>query len=455
MLSVNDILKATNGKLLQGNREADVDGISTDSRALRRGEVFLAIRGGRFDGHRFVRQVEKKASAIIVERKIRIKKDIPIILVRDTVQALGLIARAHRRQFQIPIIAITGSTGKTTTKEMIAAVLQKRFRVLKNIATQNNHIGVPLTLLKMNATHEVAVLEFGTNRPGDIRWLTTIAEPTVAVFTNIGESHLELLKTTAGVFREKFGLVRYAKALTTIVVNNDDPYLQRISREKGEKKVVTFSVNNRADYQAKSIEFKGLDEIRFRVGNAGLFKLKTTARHNIYNAIVAICCGRLFKVGYNDIKKVLSDFEAPKGRQVVLRTGKYWLIDDTYNANPVSVRSAIGTLDHLQTKGKRIFVCGDMLELGKQSQSLHRSIGRYAAETSLDILITFGKEAGAVAQGARDTGSKMAVHHCASVKATNNLLRRYCRAGDVILVKGSRGMKMERITDFIRKNLSN
>src|SRR3989344_254109 len=212
MLTVKEILKATRGKLVQGNPATVVTRVSTDSRDAQKGDLFIALIGDNFDGHDFIVQaVKKQAGALVVSKKIAVPDNIPVISVPDTAKALGNIAQFYRKSFCIPVIAVTGSTGKTTTKEMIAQVLSARYKVLKNISTENNHIGVPLTILRLKKTHQIAVLELGTNHFGEIRYLTQIAQPTVSVLTNIGESHLEFLRNLSGVFKEKFDIVRYMR----------------------------------------------------------------------------------------------------------------------------------------------------------------------------------------------------------------------------------------------------
>ena len=257
-LNIPDVIKAASGKLIGGSGRGELCGVSTDTRSLKEGELFIAIEGPRFDGHKFLAEaVKKKAAVLVVSKKIDAGKDINVIRVRDTTQALGAIAAFYRRRFSIPVIAVTGSAGKTTTKELIAFVLGARFNVLKNYKTENNQYGVPLTLLKLNEGHAAAVLELGTNHPGEIAALARIVAPDVAVFTNVGESHLEGLKTPAGVFREKFQLARFTKKNGTVVFNADDEYLRNIAGKKIAQKKISYGIRQKADHQAGEIEIKG------------------------------------------------------------------------------------------------------------------------------------------------------------------------------------------------------
>ena len=453
-LTIPEILQATQGKLLQGNPGVKLGRVSTDSRTLQSGDIFIAIKGDNFDGHDFIKEVAPNAVLVIVAKEhIPIRKDTAVIYVKDTVKALGEIARFYRRKFKIPVIAITGSTGKTTTKEMLAKVLSAKFKVLSNVGTQNNHIGVPLTLFKLSKEHQVVVLEFGTNRFGDIRWLTHVAEPTVAVYTNIGESHLEFLKTPSGVLKEKLELAKNMPARSKIIINADNAYLAKLKERDLGKKIIRFGIQKKADYQASRCELVENRHMRFVVNGRYPMALRTPVAENIYNALAAISCGRLFRISYNDIKIALGQMDFPKGRQAVCKVGDYWFIDDTYNANPMSLRSAISTLSRLKTSGRKVLVCADMLELGAKSAPLHSAIGNFVAAANIDSVFTFGKFSRFISEAARAKNARLAVRHFTSLPQLHEQLKKYCRPGDAILVKGSRSMHMERTVDFLNKNL--
>ena len=450
---IRDIIKATNGTLIKGKDSLRVSGISIDSRTIKRGDLFIAIRGKNFDGHDFIDQVIKKsASAIVVSNNHAIlKRNIPIIKVADTTKTLGQIARFHRDRFNIPVIAITGSAGKTTTKEMVATVLNTRYNVLKNIATQNNHIGVPLTLLKLNKSHDVVVVELGTNHFGEIRWLAEIANPTIALLTNIGESHLEFFKNLSGVFKEKLQMIVHMRPSGRVIFNSDDPYLRKIETKKIRHRLIKFGLKPPSDYQADNIKIHNGPFLEFRVNRHIIFILKTPAKHNVYNALAAISCGRLFKIKYEEIKKALKHFRFPKGRQLIHKIGPWKVIDDTYNANPVSVRSAIETLSQLNTTGRKILVCADMLELGRQSQRLHRAMGDLVASLPLDLVITIGRFSKSISQVAKKRNGSLQAYHYLSLDEANRRLKNYIKPGDTILLKGSRSMHMERMLIFLEK----
>ncbi len=455
MFSLKEILEATQGILIRSSLVSYsflIKGVSTDSRTIKPEELFIALRGRRFDGHDFVNEaIEKNASLIMVSQRNRFfKKGPPMIFVKDTTRALGGIARFHRDRFKIPVIAVTGSVGKTTTKELIAQTLSCRYKVLKNMATENNHIGVPSTLLKLNSSHHLAVVELGSNRFGDIRWLTHIAHPTIGVLTNIGESHLKFLKDLNGVFKEKSEIIKHLPASGTVMINADDPYLRKILRAKKRFNMVTYGIKESADYQASSITVKDT-RIEFQLNGRHSFSLNTPAAHNIYNALAAVACGRHFKISYAQIKKEINQASFPAGRQEIRRTNGLWVIDDTYNANPVSMRSAIETLSRFDTLGRKILVCADMLELGRKAPAHHASIGKLLAHSKVNALLTWGRFSRFMAQTARKENPTLEAHHCSTREELHQTLKRYCGSQDVVLVKGSRAMQMEKTVAFLRE----
>lgn len=452
-LTVQQIKRITKGTLVQRGAPAVITGISIDSRAVKKGNAFVAIKGQRFNGHDFLREaIRKGAVAVIISEKTVGLKNAAVIYVKDTTRALGQIAAWHRRQFDIPVIAVTGSAGKTTTKEIIGAVLGTRYKVLKNVKTENNHYGVPLTLLRLNASHEIAVLELGTNRPGDIRWLAQMVRPTTVVFTNIGETHLEGLKNRMGVFREKVQLIKYMEAGGSIILNGDDCCLMTMLKKRRGQRLIRFGCSQNADCTANGITARNNRRTRFKVGKA-VFTIRSAVIHNVYNALAAISCGRLYRIRYNKISSALSRFKFPDARQEITRIGRVWLIDDTYNANPLSLKSAIRTLNTLKIKGKRIAVCADMLELGPQSAALHESAGRMIAQSATDVVLTTGRYARYITRGLNRFNGNIRAVHCGDVGEVNRRLKALCSPGDAVLVKGSRGMRMERTVRFLKDTL--
>jgi len=438
--------------LTRGPARASVRGVSIDSRTVRKGDLFIAIKGDTFDGHDFVRDVVGKGiRVVLVAKPAAVKnKNAAVIRVADTIRALGHLACFHRMRFKIPVIAVTGSAGKTTTKEMIAAVLRRKYTVLKNEGTQNNHIGVPMTLLKLKKSHQVAVLECATNQPGDIPWLAQVVRPDIAVFTNVGGSHLEGLKDTHGVLREKWQMTSFMPRRAKVVINADDPLLAAHCAREKKLNVITYAVGAKARFQAKDIGVVRGCRLRL-VLEGKTIELRSCGRNNAYNALAAFACGRLLGVVPRAAAKALSAFCFPKGRQEFIRWGRGWLIDDSYNANPVSMACAIETLSVLRTPGKKILVAADMLELGTKSAAYHRNAGKMAARLGVDVIITVGPLSRNIARGAVAVRPDMPVFSYNDACGARTKLREIRANGDAVLVKGSRRMKMEEIVRSLLK----
>ncbi len=452
IFKISEIISATSGKLLQGNPLSSVRHVTTDSRLAGRGGLFIAIVGEKHDAHKFIPDVIKKGTVAIVVSQVKgpFPPSVSVIKVSDTTQALGDIARFHRQRFSGPVIAITGSAGKTTTKELMAALLRRKYKVLKNIGTENNQFGVPLTILKLKPSCDVVILEVGTNKPGDIAWLASIACPTVAVMTNIGESHLERLKTPAEVFKEKFHLVKALGKSGVVIFNNDDHFLKKISRLT-RCKALTFAIKTKAKFQARQIEFKG-NNVQFFVPRLGLITMPGTATAHVYNALASITCARLFKVSDPQIIAVVKKFSLKSGRQTAFKVGKISVINDSYNANPVSFRSALEGMTHYETSGRKILLCGDMLELGSQAKHLHQQIGEYASRVGLSTIISFGHFSQWIGLAAQKRREEIELFHSSRAEDIEAALKKYLHPSDLVLVKGSRGMQTERFVEFIKAN---
>jgi UDP-N-acetylmuramoyl-tripeptide--D-alanyl-D-alanine ligase len=449
MFTIDEILKATGARLTCGARNAIVRGISIDTRTLRKGEAFIAIKGDTFDGHAFIQEALKKgATCIISERRCRtFGGGVSFIEAPDTMKALGGLARFRRRQFSVPVIAITGSNGKTTTKDMVWWVLSKRMRVLKNEGTKNNQIGVPLTLLNLTAGHDAAVVELGTSHPGEIRSLTDICEPNVGIVTNVGPAHLEFFGTVSDVFREKYTLIQQLRAPALALVNADDEWL-RPGLYHGALRpfLMGFGINSRSDFFASRLaRHNGF--LSFMVNHRQRCVLKTSGAHNVSNALAACAVARVFGMTYSEIAARLGRFRFPAGRLQDVTCGGIRFIDDTYNANPRSVYAALKTLDAWQARGRKILVMGDMLELGSGAEALHAQIGEHACRVC-DCFIAVGKLAEFSARAAAKKGmNRRNIFLCASSRQARRLLRTRIRAGsgDIVLVKGSRAMKMKEV----------
>lgn len=425
--------------------------ICTDTRTIKEGDFFVALKGERFDGNNFVPEAVKKGACGILTSKhsyIGGGFNIPVLYSRDTLRSYGNIARLYRYRFDIPIIGVTGSNGKTTTKEMIYCVLSKRLRVLKNEGTENNLVGLPRSLLRLNRGHQVAVLEMGSNRPGEILRLSKILRPSIGVITNIGPSHLESLKDLESVFEEKSALARLLRRDGTLYLNVDDPYLYRLLNTGC--KVVRIGINKtESEYYAHNIKCKR-NSLEFEVNGQYRFRLNLLGTHNIYNALFAIALGFHFGVSYSAIYSALCEFMPQRGRLELKRKSHLYIIDDTYNANPVSTTIALNVLSNYSAKGRRIFVFGDMMELGQSARKFHRRIGQLVKASNIDYLLTVGELSKWTAKEAVKAGMREeAVFECKDLLELISMLRQICEKSDIILLKGSRRNRLERIYDAL------
>ena len=449
MFTIEQIIRETGGTAKGGSLNVRVAGVSIDSRTIRRGEAFVAIKGDTFDGNDFIVQAARKGAACIVAsgpRPVSVPPAVAFVRVKDGVLALAALARARRRAFDIPVIAVTGSNGKTTTKDMCSWVLGGRLPVLKTEGTRNNHIGVPLTLLELEEAHRACVLELGTNHFGEIRERAATAEPTVGIITTIGPSHLEHFETLGGVMREKSSLLTCLKAPAIAVLNADDPFLARtIIAKKRKPFIISIGINGPADYRARGVTVRGGRTVFFLDGRR--FELATPGVHNVYNALCAAACARILGLGYGEIVSRLRDFSFPRGRLCLTRVGTTSFIDDSYNSSPASLSQALETLGRLKARGRKILVMGDMLELGRRQEAFHRRAGEEAAR-SCTAIITVGKLARlALAPFLKERPGADGCFACERAEEAKELLfkRLSLTKDDVVLVKGSRRMKLDKI----------
>jgi len=446
ILTVEDVINATGGRIVYKNGNSHpFTGVSIDSRTIGDGEMFVALRGVRFDGHDFIyKALERGSGALVNFPPAEHLKGKAIIYVKNTLSALQDIARYVRMRSNIPVIGITGTNGKTTTKELTASILSTKYRVHKNTGNLNNHIGLPLSLIKLRTDDEAIVLEMGASSPGDIRELCGIAAPDCGVVTNIGPGHLEGFGSLEAVRNTKLELLDTVKK---IVVSADDAFLmQGVSGYQGE--VLTFGIENKADVFAKDIRIKdrGSDfMLCFGEGNCVEVNLNLPGAFNVYNALAAAAVGQIFDTELRDIKTGLESFKGVPMRLEIKELFGATVISDVYNANPSSMEEAIKDLVRLK-KGRAIAVLGDMLELGAYAEEAHRKIGEWMSALPIDVFI--------------GVGPLMAIAHSEFVKTgrqsfsvstseeAGRILTGLCREGDTIVVKGSRGMGMEKVLEI-------
>jgi UDP-N-acetylmuramoyl-tripeptide--D-alanyl-D-alanine ligase len=437
-LSLNEVIEATGGKLLFGTSNG-VKGISIDSRTIKDGDIFVALTGARFDGHDFLGDALNMGSGAIVSvPPVAPPKGKAIIHVSNTLKALQDIARYLRKKSGIPVVGITGSNGKSTTKEMAASVLGSEYKVLKNTGNLNNQIGLPLSLLSLTEEHEVAVLEMGASAPGDIKELCEIASPEYGVVTNIAPAHLEGFKDLEAVRSTKLEMMDFVSALA---VNADDEFLMEgVGEFRG--RLVKFGINEQYNVYAKDV-FLNEKHSAFTLhinGSKTRVRIAATGRINVINALAAAAVGKAFGLDIEAIREGLESFQGIPMRLEIRDYDGATVISDVYNANPASMEEALKELIRLRKK-RAVAVLGDMLELGSYAETAHRRLGAWMADFPVDLFIGVGPLMGLAAEefSSRSKSSLMATD---AVDA-KRLLREHYLAGDTILIKGSRGMKME------------
>lgn len=445
--NVDEIGRVTGGSI--ANRAgSDFTGVATDSRTIRAGNLFVAIAGERFDGHNFIEQaVLNGAAGVLISRTgLNSPANVSVIAVPDTLKAYQAIAAWHRAKFTIPLVAVTGSNGKTTTKDFTAAVLASRFSVLKTQANYNNEIGLPFTLLQLASGHQAAVVEMGMRGLGEIRELAFLARPTIGIVTNVGETHLELLGSLDNIAAAKAELVEAIPADGVVILNADNDYV-RAMQSKSAARVVFYGIQHPCQVRAANIISKGggtvFDCVCAQTGFT--VEIPAVGRHNVYNALAAIAAGLELGLSTAEIKAGLTLFTPGAMRLSMEKLGKYHIINDAYNASPMSMAAAIDTLKEV-APGRRIAVLGDMLELGAIAVDAHCEAGRKLAESGVDIVVTIGPLAAHIAQTARLHGVA-AARVCDSHQQAAEYLRAILKPEDTILLKGSRGMKMEKILE--------
>lgn len=430
--------------------------IVTDTRKLQPGALFIAFKGERFNAEDFLREAaDKGATGVVVSEACSAEQlegvQAVVLRVPDTVAAYQQLAAYHRRRFDLPVIAITGSNGKTTTKDLTASVLGAGFKVLKTAANYNNEIGLPLTLLGLTAEHEAAVVEIGMRGLGQIAALAPIAEPSIAIVTNVGETHIELLGSIENIARAKAELVESVAPGGTVILNADNPFVAAM-RDKVQPgvRVLTFGIEQLADIQGMNIvtRAEGATVFDCRLGGAlASFRLPMAGRHNVYNALAAIAAGWALGMQPADIVQGLMNSKVTGMRFERSQKGDWQIINDAYNASPMSMAAAIDTMKEMAA-GRRVLVLGDMLELGREAVAAHRRVGAKAAESGAAVLVTVGTLGREIAAGAKEAGLSE-VFSVDSHEEAASVLHKILQPADTVLFKGSRGMRMEKIIDLI------
>ena len=456
--NIGMIVKASGGKIIQRGKNNKIMGISTDSRDIKTASLFIPLVGDKFDGHNFLLDAKLKgANAVLYEKGKNIDfdklKDIYIIEVADSLRALQDISMAYRNLFNIPLIAVTGSTGKTSTKDIISDVLLEKFNVLKNIGNFNNHIGLPLTILNLKEEHQIGVLEMGMTGLGEISELSRIVKPHIGVITNIGMSHIGRLGSRDNIMRAKLELADYLGEGDYLLLNGDNDYLSTIKDEEAPYQKIFFGLSEENDFYPKRLENLGEKGYSFFIkvdGKESYFRIKEPGIHNVYNAMAAIWIGNYFKMDVEKIKLGLENYTPSRMRMESKIFNGVKVINDAYNASPDSMKAALDILRSMDGE-RKIAILGNMFELGEFSREAHRNVGKYIGD-GVDILITVGQMAEEIANEAIAMGmDPNQIYRTMTNDQVIRLLGGLVKKKDIILVKGSRGMTMEEIVHYLQE----
>ncbi len=447
-LNIKEIVSATGGTLVNCSEDMIVNGISTDSRDINAGDLFVALKGKNFNGHDFIpKALESGCTAVLASEEI--EDNIPLIKVDDTLEALKLLAKYYRSKFSYPVIAVTGSTGKTSTKEMISSILSQKFKVHKTRKNYNNEIGLPLTIFDMSNKYDVSVIELGMSNLGEIKRLVDIARPDIAVITNIGTAHIENLKTRKNIFKAKMEITTYFNSDNLLIVNGDDDYLSAVSNKN--YNIIKTSISNKGNYNAEDIINLGSKGIEFTSkykGNKYKFKINAPGIHNVYNALMGIAVADKFNLSLEQLIDGIYNYKPSNMRNDIIELPDgIRIINDCYNANLDSMKAAIDVLNSI-SNGRRIAILGDMYELGDFSIKAHKDVGIYLKD-KCDILISVGQDAKYIYD---EAVNNMKAYYFRTKEEACQLIKKIITNNDTILVKASRAMQMESVVDFIVKD---
>ncbi|MCB9247163.1 MAG: UDP-N-acetylmuramoyl-tripeptide--D-alanyl-D-alanine ligase [Ignavibacteriales bacterium] len=453
-ITLEDIFSLSTAVIYNPDLYKSVTSVSIDTRTIKKNSIYVAIKGKSFDGHNYIDEAIKKGAKAVVVNNRKLTQlenlNIPIISVRNTITAYGELANVWRNKFTGKVISITGSNGKTTTKEMIAHLLSAKYKVHKTLANNNNNIGVPLTILSTPPDTDFMVLEHGSNHIGEIEYTAKIAQPDYAIITNIGSSHLEFLHTKEKVLEEKIALFNNVKNDGSVFVNNDDKLLR--SKKKNYKNVITFGSKGKANIHQALLSFTddAMAKIKISDGKRNLnFTLPILGNANTQNILAAVSIA--LKVGLTK-KVILNSIKTIKevhGRLELIENKIFSLIDDTYNANPESVKNALDVLSKFKKRKNKILILGDMFELGENAKWHHEQLASSIVKAKINLILTIGKNTTHLSN--KINSSKISKHHFSNRQKMNDFIRNMAVKDSVIVVKGSRGMKMEEFVEILKR----
>ena len=448
-LSILQVAELSGAKLESGDGNVSVSKVSTDSRTVKRGELFVALRGENFDGHEFVPAAAKaNAAGAIVDLawKGKVPENFALLRAEDTLVAYQNLAANYRKSLPLKVLAITGSNGKTSTKDFVAAVLGRRFRVTKTEGNFNNHVGLPRTILEATSQDEVGVWEIGMNHPGEIGALAKIAAPDAAIITNIGVAHLEFMGSREAIAVEKGALAEAVGSGGTLILNADDPFTEKIAAQTHARVILAGTTGGTVCVGEITQSANGSEFTILEGAHRCRAQLPVPGLHMVQNALLAVAAGRAFGLSLEECAAGLATAPLTKARLQIKEIHGVQFIDDSYNANPDSMKAALRTLVELDADGKRIAVLGEMRELGGESEQGHREVGEVAATLGIDHLIAIGEMGEVIAQAAQKAG----LEKTAAVRSTSEAagrLAEIAEPGDLVLVKGSRSARTERVIE--------
>ena len=453
---VKEIIRATEGKLLKGNREQILKGVSTDTRKLNDEDIFIALQGENFDAHNFIDDnLAKQVKALVIQENIEVECE-NIIKVDDTTKALQAMAKFHRANFKdVKVIGITGSSGKTSTKDILFNLLNKKYNVKRNEGNLNNHIGVPLTLFRLNGDEDFFIVEMGMSDKGEISLLADISDPQIGLITNVGRAHIEFFDSVEDIARAKGELIEKLNTGDLVVLNYDNQYTSILRDLAGAgTEIKYFGFDKKADYCI--LDFKYTKQgMEFKLGTKkDTFDLMTNlyGEHNLYNIASAVAVAREVGLSWELIKEAVQNVKLTGLRSEIKRLDGITFINDCYNANPLSMKNAVKMLKNIEGN-KKIAVLGDMLELGDIENEAHLEVGNYIADKKVDFLLTTGELGKFIAEGAQNKGmEKENIFHFEDKTKISEKLKEISQQNDVILLKGSRGMRMEIIYQDFSKD---
>ena len=449
------IVGACAGKLVTGLRRTLIKRVNTDSRSAQHGDLFVALAGEHHDGHQYLPDVIQKGVAAAMVEAGKVPASVPpcaVIAVENTRKALGQLAARYRTDFSLPVVAVGGSNGKTTTKELLASILRQKLATVWSEASFNNDIGVPLTLLRLEKKHEAGVMEVGTNHPGELAPLVGMVQPRMAVITNIGREHLEFFDDLAGVAREEGTLAEKLPAGGVLFLNGDSEWTPQIVH-RTQARAVRVGVGDKNDWRASNIRLAN-QGVAFRVDTpkadfSGDYRINLLGRHQVMNAMLAMAVGAEMGLNRAEIERGLAECQPPKMRMQLWESNGVRVLDDAYNANADSMLAALQTLQDMPCKGRRVAVLGDMADLGSHSEAAHLEVGARAAQSGVGQLFAIGKMAAVIAKAARAAGLNR-VFEFADADAAASAVKSFLKPGDVVLLKASRVARLERVAEALR-----